>query len=58
VVWGERDRVFPVAHAQSAQASLPGVEVRLVAGVGHVPQVEDPAAFADIVGDFLERTGT
>jgi pimeloyl-ACP methyl ester carboxylesterase len=57
VVWGERDRVFPAAHAARAQEVVPGAEVRIVAGVGHVPQVEDPAAFADIVRDFLARTG-
>ena len=58
VVWGDRDRVFPVAHAERAQAVLPGAELRLVAGAGHVPQVEDPAVFAEILTDFLERTGT
>jgi pimeloyl-ACP methyl ester carboxylesterase len=57
VVWGERDRVFPAAHAARAQAVVPGAEVRIVAGVGHAPQVEDPAAFAAIVRDFLARTG-
>jgi len=36
---------------------VPGAEVRIVAGVGHAPQVEDPAAFAAIVRDFLARTG-
>jgi pyruvate dehydrogenase E2 component (dihydrolipoamide acetyltransferase) len=57
VIWGDRDRVFPVAHAERARAALPGAELRLVAGAGHVPQVEDPAAFADILTGFLERTG-
>ena len=58
VIWGDRDRVFPVAHAERAQAALPDAELRLVAGAGHVPQVEDPAAFAGILTDFLARTGT
>jgi pimeloyl-ACP methyl ester carboxylesterase len=57
VVWGERDRVFPAAHADRVQELLPGAEVRIVAGAGHVPQVEDPAAFAAILREFLARTG-
>jgi pimeloyl-ACP methyl ester carboxylesterase len=49
--------VFPAAHGTRAQEVLPGAELRIVAGVGHVPQVEDPASFATILTDFLARTG-
>jgi len=58
VVWGERDRVFPAAHATRAGSAADGVEVAVIAGAGHAPQVENPVAVAGVVAAFLARTGT
>jgi pyruvate dehydrogenase E2 component (dihydrolipoamide acetyltransferase) len=49
VIWGELDRVFPVAHA----AVIDGAEVVVIDGAGHVPQIEAPAAFTDALARFL-----
>lgn len=51
IIWGERDRVIPLAHAASALNKLPDAILRLVAGVGHVPQVESP----DVVAAAIDR---
>lgn len=51
IIWGERDRVIPLAHAASALNKLPDATLRLVAGVGHVPQVEAP----DVVATAIDR---
>ena len=56
VVWGGRDRVVPAAHAEAARTTIADVEVAIVADAGHAPQVEDPAAFAEILAVFLART--
>ena len=56
VVWGERDRVIPVAHAERARAVFADVEIAIVPDAGHAPQVEAPEEFAAIVARFLART--
>jgi pyruvate dehydrogenase E2 component (dihydrolipoamide acetyltransferase) len=53
VVWGEHDRVVPAAHAEAARAVLTDVEVSIIPGTGHAPQVEDPATFAEVLARFL-----
>lgn len=51
VIWGLRDRIIPVAHADG----LPGhVALHRLTGVGHVPQLEDPALVARLL-DELHR---
>ena len=46
VIWGEKDRILPVAHA----AALPA-EVRVIrlAGAGHLPHMEAAAAVNDAI---------
>jgi pyruvate dehydrogenase E2 component (dihydrolipoamide acetyltransferase) len=56
VIWGERDRVVPAAHADHARAAIADVEVAIIPDAGHAPQVEKPAAFAAILTRFLART--
>ncbi|MDH2443719.1 alpha/beta fold hydrolase [Amnibacterium sp. CER49] len=55
VLWGEGDRVLPAAHLPAAAVALPSAETHLFAGTGHMPQIERPDAFADLVSAFLER---
>ena len=54
VVWGERDRLLPVAYAQRWAELLPSARVEIVEAAGHLPFLEQPAAFVGIVSDFLE----
>jgi pimeloyl-ACP methyl ester carboxylesterase len=56
VVWGDRDRVVPAAHAEAARTAIPDVQVAIIPDAGHAPQVEDPAAFAEALAAFLART--
>jgi pimeloyl-ACP methyl ester carboxylesterase len=53
VVWGDRDQVVPAAHAERAGAAFADVEVAVIPNAGHVPQVEEPEAFATILARFL-----
>ena len=54
IIWGERDRVIPLAHAASALGKLPDATLKLIAGVGHVPQVEAPDAVATALDRFAK----
>ncbi|HVA64666.1 MAG TPA: alpha/beta hydrolase [Terriglobales bacterium] len=53
LVWGERDRVVPLATAAGLCAAWPQAQLRLLPGLGHIPFAEDPAAFAAAVLPFL-----
>lgn len=53
VVWGERDRVVPPAHAQAAVEHLPRGRLALIPDSGHLPQVERPEHFTAALSRFL-----
>ena len=55
VLWGERDRIVPVRHAQAAVARLVQGRLEVLPDCGHLPQVEQPNRVADILGGFLKR---
>ena len=46
LIWGEQDTITPIAQADALRRAMPGTSVRTLAGVGHIPHIEDPAAFA------------
>ncbi|MGE5560558.1 MAG: alpha/beta fold hydrolase [Chloroflexota bacterium] len=54
LIWGDRDRIVPLADGQVMQQET-GAELRVIAGVGHLPMYEDTAAFNRILGDVLAR---
>jgi pimeloyl-ACP methyl ester carboxylesterase len=62
IIWGDRDRVLPARHLDSARRLLPHAETHLLTGIGHMPQIECPDEFAARVLTFLadteRRTGT
>ena len=53
VLWGEGDRLLPPAHAYAAAARLPNGKHNVIAGAGHLPQLEQPERFVDAVVSFL-----
>jgi pimeloyl-ACP methyl ester carboxylesterase len=53
LIWGEQDRIIPVAHGYAAQDAVPGSRLEVLAGVGHFPHVEAPTAVVDILDDFI-----
>lgn len=56
VVWGERDRLVPTAHAHAYAEALPTATMELIAGAGHHPYLEVPDVFAQAVEGFLTST--
>jgi pimeloyl-ACP methyl ester carboxylesterase len=57
LIWGEEDRIIPVAHGYAAHDAVPGSRFEVLPGVGHFPHVESPAAVVDILDDFINTTG-
>ncbi len=56
IVWGDRDAIIPVAHAEAAHAALPHSRLELFEDTGHVPQLERPGRFVAVLQRFLEET--
>jgi pimeloyl-ACP methyl ester carboxylesterase len=49
LIWGEHDAVVPRARGEAMAAALPNAELRIIAGSGHLPQQERPAALLDVL---------
>jgi pimeloyl-ACP methyl ester carboxylesterase len=45
LLWGELDTITPLPQAQAIVAAQPRARLVRLAGVGHIPQIEDPPAF-------------
>lgn len=56
IVWGRRDRIIPVDHAQPAHEAMPGSRLELFEDAGHFPHLDDPLRFARTLEDFLYET--
>ena len=55
VVWGQQDRIIPVAHAQIAVDKIPGARLEIFDRCGHMPQLEHPEEFNKLVLEFLAK---
>jgi pimeloyl-ACP methyl ester carboxylesterase len=53
IIWGDRDRVLPAHHLDNARRLIPHAKTHLLSGIGHMPQIECPDEFADLVLDFF-----
>lgn len=53
ILWGEKDRLIPPAFAKNFARDIPGSQLVLLPGLGHVPQEEDPVASLAPVLTFL-----
>jgi pimeloyl-ACP methyl ester carboxylesterase len=56
IVWGDRDPIIPVAHAEEAHRELPSSSLEIFEGVGHMPQCEQSGRFVAVVERFLAET--
>ena len=52
VIWGEEDKIFPVAHLAAVAALLPHASTHAFRNTGHMPQIERAAEFADLIAGF------
>jgi len=54
VVWGSEDRLVPIAHGERYAERIAGARLAVIPGVAHAPFLEDAAATAQLLVDFLE----
>ena len=55
LVWGDRDHILPAAHLAAAREAFPAAEWHLFERTGHMPQIERPAEFAQLVRPLLAQ---
>jgi len=52
LVWGEEDKIIPVQHADVWKKGIPGAEIRIFKGAGHLVQLEKLEA-VEAIASFL-----
>jgi triacylglycerol lipase len=53
VIWGDEDQVTPLADGRQIAEQIEGATVEVLAGAGHDPHRQDPAATAALISAFL-----
>jgi pimeloyl-ACP methyl ester carboxylesterase len=56
IIWGRRDRIIPVEHAQPAHEGMPGSRLEVFDSAGHFPHLDDPLRFVRTLEDFFDET--
>lgn len=57
IVWGKNDRILPPDHGIYAQQQIPGSRLHVFEQCGHMPNLEKPREFNELVLKFLEQGG-
>jgi pimeloyl-ACP methyl ester carboxylesterase len=57
VLHGELDKIVPLESAQALAATVPGAQLQVLAGCGHVPTLTQPRRVADAMRAFLVQHG-
>ena len=53
VVWGDLDTITPLPQGIELAGLIPGARLEVLAGVGHIPQIENPQRFNAVLVKFL-----
>jgi pimeloyl-ACP methyl ester carboxylesterase len=58
LIWGQQDAIVPRGCIEAYQQAIVGAQVVEIPGVGHRPEIENPAAFSGAVQAFLASSPT
>jgi pimeloyl-ACP methyl ester carboxylesterase len=58
LVWGREDNLVPVQDADEFERLIPNARKVIFEDTGHVPMLERPSTFNDLVVDFLAQSTT
>lgn len=56
ILWGARDSIIPVAHAEAAHVGIDGSRLEVFAEAGHFPHIDSPFRFVSALMDFIAST--
>lgn len=57
IIWGEQDTVTPIAQGEDLATLMRTTQFTRMAGIGHMPQLEDPIHFKAVLTSSLARLG-
>ena len=57
IIWGEHDRVVPVAHGKAYKDGIHNSQIVILPNAGHLPHVDAADACSDIIIKFLNAQG-
>ena len=53
IAWGDKDRLLPMdRHSGRFRREIPGVQFRVMRGLGHTPMWDDAGQIAELIADF------
>ena len=55
IVWGRNDRIVPIEGAYEYEKLIPNARLEIFEETGHVPMLERPARFNQLVEEFLSQ---
>ena len=56
LLWGEQDRIMPLAYAESFAKGITGpTTIRAIADAGHLAELDQPTAVAQAITAFLDK---
>lgn len=55
IIWGENDKVIPAGYGPAYRDLIPGARLEIIAGCGHLPQIEKADVFTGLVERFIEE---
>jgi 3-oxoadipate enol-lactonase len=55
IVHGDEDVLIPLDEARAMHAAIRGRRLEVIAGAGHLSNLERPAAFNHVLSEFLAR---
>jgi pimeloyl-ACP methyl ester carboxylesterase len=55
VIWGQNDRLIPAVYGNTFQSLIPGAQLVMLDGTGHMPMFEQAETWAQHIGDFLHQ---
>jgi pimeloyl-ACP methyl ester carboxylesterase len=53
LIWGDRDQIVPQAFGEQMAVLLPNARLHIIAGCGHLPQQERPAALIAAISSYV-----
>jgi len=56
IIAGDEDQLYPPSVAREMARRIPGAELVMIEGAGHLPNLEQPGRFNEILADFLKRS--
>jgi 4,5:9,10-diseco-3-hydroxy-5,9,17-trioxoandrosta-1(10),2-diene-4-oate hydrolase len=55
LIWGREDKLVPMSHAAVAAQGFPNARVQILEKCGHLPMVEHPQVFNELIVSFLSQ---